>query len=302
MKVRDLLPRNAVDGASTLFALVMIPVGYLHGVFTIAPTVFPVHGVPEEVRQENLSGYYWNVGLMTYLLINSLANYWLVVATDTSCRRVALPVVSQPGWEFCPHCQHHSPPLSHHCGVCRQCILRHDHHCFFTGKCVGHHNQRFFFAFLVNVTIAAVYATVMSFWAVSILVGGFSLVLVPAMVFPVLAWLLGVVPVNPVIMFETSIALLTCTGAGGMLALQLYQLYHGVTFHQLRRGRKGTGGRSFFGNMESALGSRWWACWVFPCIPSPLPSDGLPSFPLGLDMANRDSTASRFSRKVVKNA
>ena len=39
------------------------------------------------------------------------------------------------------------PPRSHHCILCRKCILARDHHCFFTGSCVGLSNQRYFVAY-----------------------------------------------------------------------------------------------------------------------------------------------------------
>ncbi|KAK6057793.1 DHHC zinc finger domain protein, partial [Cooperia oncophora] len=37
---------------------------------------------------------------------------------------------------------------SHHCPICKICVLRKDHHCFITGACVGLGNQRYFITFL----------------------------------------------------------------------------------------------------------------------------------------------------------
>ncbi|GFO22756.1 palmitoyltransferase [Plakobranchus ocellatus] len=50
-------------------------------------------------------------------------------------------------WKFCHKCERYKPPRTHHCDVCRTCILRRDHHCYLIGTCIGHFNQRYFIPF-----------------------------------------------------------------------------------------------------------------------------------------------------------
>lgn len=46
---------------------------------------------------------------------------------------------------FCKWCNRYKPDRSHHCRVCRSCILRMDHHCPWIANCVGFRNHKFFF-------------------------------------------------------------------------------------------------------------------------------------------------------------
>ena len=259
---RKYLPRTSGDAMAMAFTVIMVPLAYLHGVFNIAPIVFP--GEPT---------YTIAVCLMSVLLFNTLSSYWLLLSTDTSCGRVALPVIPQPGYTHCHYCQHHAPPRSHHCTICQRCVLRRDHHCFFTGRCVGFYNHRHFLTFLVSVTTAALLGAVLSFWAVFKLIGGFSLSVVPGLVFPMLAWLLDVMPVSPVIMLETSVALFASLGAGFLLGLQLHQAARGQTYWEYQRGVT-TYSRSLAQTMREIMGERWWICWLCPLIPSRLPGNG----------------------------
>ena len=291
---RQYLPRNPMDALAMGFTLVMVPVAYLHGVFNIAPVVF--------WSEESRSSYYVAVGFMTFLLANTLLSYWLLVSVDTSCRRAVLPVVAPPGWIHCPYCQHNAPPRSHHCPTCNLCVLRRDHHCYFAGKCVGYYNHRYFISFLIYVVVAAVYGVVLSFWAISLLVGGFTWTLFPSLLFPVLAWVLQMMPVSPLIVVETSVAMFASFGAGGLLILQLYQAYKGETFWELRKGVQ-CYNRGLASNMADILGKNWWICWLCPLIPSPLTSDGCQYQPVDSRCSHypQDTVSEgRSHRKVVK--
>ena len=268
MYLRKYVPRTSTDALAMTFTIVMVPVAYLHGVFNIAPVVFPY-----------ATEYYLVVGFMTYLLFNTVVSYWLLLTTDTSCGRVALPVIDQPGYTHCPFCQYYSPPRSHHCPVCQKCILRRDHHCFFTGRCVGYYNHRYFIIFLISVTSAALLGAVLSFCAVFKLVGGFSVTIIPALVFPVLAWLMNMMPVSPLIMMETSVAVFATLGAGGLLALQVYQALNGQTYYEFHRGVV-TYKLSFTETMRDIMGENWWVGWLCPLIPSRLPGNGAEYQPL----------------------
>ena len=285
---KDYLPKTGVDTISMAVTFVMIPVSYLHGVFFIAPIIWPVRNVPEELAERNTFPYYANLTLMTYLFINTMVNLYYTMTVDTSCGRVALPVVSQPGWYFCPFCQHYSPPRAHHCPTCAKCILKRDHHCYFAGKCVGYYNQRYFIAFLIYLIVSSIYGVISSIWAITILLGTFSLTYIPAILFPVLAWMFQIAPINPWIMLETSLAIFVTVGAGGLLAMQLYTIYHGKTYYEFQKGIS-VYNRGLKNNFTDSLGAHWLICWIFPFIPSPQPGDGTHYLP-------RDKAAAAAAR------
>lgn len=299
---RHFAPKTWIDLVAMLFTVVMIPVAFFHGVFYIAPSVWPTH--TDALREANGTAYALNVGLMTLLLVGGLANLWLTVTVDTGCGRVALPVVAQPGWHFCPYCQHYAPPRAHHCGSCARCILRHDHHCFFAGKCIGYHNHRYFLSFLIYVLCGGVYATLLSFWAISMEVGGAWWRVLPALVFPVLMWVLQMVPANVLVMLLTSLAIFVTLGAGALLALQLVQVWYGQTFWELRH-KVCRYDQGLLGNVREVLGARWWVAWLVPLASSALPGDGahfppLDHTPLGhMTPSTAPATEQRRGRKPV---
>ena len=79
----------------------------------------------------------------------------------------------------CKKCQSAKPPRTHHCSVCRTCILRMDHvtanvnsyssnhklinmfiyfqHCPWLNNCVGHFNHRYFFLFMAYVVLGMIF-------------------------------------------------------------------------------------------------------------------------------------------------
>ncbi|XP_042565529.1 palmitoyltransferase ZDHHC16A isoform X2 [Clupea harengus] len=66
-----------------------------------------------------------------------------------------LPFVS-----FCKRCVTPKPARTHHCGICKTCILRMDHHCPWLNNCVGHFNHRYFFSFCVFLTLGCVWCSI----------------------------------------------------------------------------------------------------------------------------------------------
>ena len=269
------LPRNHVDALAMGFTFLMIPTSYLHGVLYIAPTIWPTNdpNLPEGVAELNVVPYYISILVMTFLFLNTYANLILTVVVDTTCGRVPLPVVSQPGWYFCPYCRYYAPPRAHHCPSCQYCVLRRDHHCFFAAKCIGFYNHRYFIAFLIYLTISSIVGVVTSFVAISYLAGGVSITFIPALVLPVLAWIFQIMPVNPIVMLETSLAAFVTFGAGGLLILQICMILKGQTYHEFQKS-KCMYRKTKMENIVDVMGKNWWFCWLLPFIPSPRTGDG----------------------------
>lgn len=48
----------------------------------------------------------------------------------------------------CQKCNQVKPERTHHCKVCKRCILKYDHHCPWINQCVGLHNERYFVLFM----------------------------------------------------------------------------------------------------------------------------------------------------------
>ncbi|KAL8152719.1 hypothetical protein V2J09_010479 [Rumex salicifolius] len=62
---------------------------------------------------------------------------------------------------YCQKCSQYKPPRTHHCRVCKRCILRMDHHCIWINNCVGHANYKVFFIFVLYAVIACIYSLVL---------------------------------------------------------------------------------------------------------------------------------------------
>jgi len=54
----------------------------------------------------------------------------------------------------CKTCGGPKPIRSHHCRVCRRCVLKMDHHCPFVNNCVGLRNYLYFCFFLFDLVVA----------------------------------------------------------------------------------------------------------------------------------------------------
>eukprot|EP00177_Eucheuma_denticulatum_P000888 GFKZ01001607.1.p1 GENE.GFKZ01001607.1~~GFKZ01001607.1.p1 ORF type:complete len:352 (+),score=0.92 GFKZ01001607.1:384-1439(+) len=64
---------------------------------------------------------------------------------------------------FCVHCKVFKPDRTHHCSVCRECVLTMDHHCPFTGNsCIGFLNRKFFILFLYYATLSCLMVAILT--------------------------------------------------------------------------------------------------------------------------------------------
>ena len=117
-----------------------------------------------------LSGIIVAFGL--FLLFNILFNYWCCVLTRPGAPADQLPPFEDleagtdfsdysEGWRTCRKCKSGKPPRTHHCSVCRRCVMKMDHHCPWVNNCVGFYNYKFFCLFLVYCAAGCAYAGVL---------------------------------------------------------------------------------------------------------------------------------------------
>lgn len=62
-----------------------------------------------------------------------------------------------PDERMCKKCNFVKPGRTHHCSVCKSCVMKMDHHCPWLANCVGYKNYRYFVCFLIWVTITTSY-------------------------------------------------------------------------------------------------------------------------------------------------
>lgn len=54
-----------------------------------------------------------------------------------------------PSEQACSMVPPPKPERSHHCSICKTCVIKYDHHCPWLNQCVGLHNERYFLLFLL---------------------------------------------------------------------------------------------------------------------------------------------------------
>ena len=90
---------------------------------------------------------------VAFVFFNIGFNYAMSVRTDpgSPTQRDVQVMCAEAGAavrRWCDRCRCPKPDLTHHCSVCKRCVLRMDHHCPWIHNCVGHGNYRYFFNFL----------------------------------------------------------------------------------------------------------------------------------------------------------
>jgi len=112
------------------------------------------------------------VSLGVFLLANALYNYYKSVMLDAGTPPLSADIESgNRGYEesalgnrlraargadddntngICGKCDRVRPPRTHHCSVCKTCVLKMDHHCPWIYNCVGRGNYKHFYLFLLH--------------------------------------------------------------------------------------------------------------------------------------------------------
>lgn len=75
---------------------------------------------------------------------------------------------------ICKFCLIIKPERSHHCRVCRKCVLKYDHHCKFLSNCIGFVNYKFFFLFLLYTLILLLFIICTLFEGLEIYINEFG--------------------------------------------------------------------------------------------------------------------------------
>ena len=172
-------------------------------------------------------------------------------------------------WVQCLSCQHQRPPRSHHCPLCKACILKRDHHCFFSGVCIAANNQRFFLAFLfwtVPLTIIGVvhilphaYYTVLPEHDANL----YHLLIPPyTLILAIFGYSSYAIPLYSAILCSLIFFLIFgITHFSGWV----YKLVSNRTGFEQENGIKLTDTRPVNERLKAALGNRWWIGILIPC-------------------------------------
>ncbi|GAW81275.1 palmitoyltransferase [Plasmodium gonderi] len=64
---------------------------------------------------------------------------------------------------YCKWCCKFKPDRTHHCRVCKTCILKMDHHCPWIYNCVGYNNHKYFMLSLIYCCVTTVFVSITMF-------------------------------------------------------------------------------------------------------------------------------------------
>ena len=96
-----------------------------------------------------------------YLLIN--VSFHFIMALTTSPGHPPTNSVLEQVSSVCKKCISPKPPRTHHCSVCKTCVLKMDHHCPWLNNCVGHFNHRYFFLYMVFMVVGCMFIMMFGF-------------------------------------------------------------------------------------------------------------------------------------------
>jgi palmitoyltransferase len=252
----------------------------------IASSVFVIGGI-FTIWYEVMILYYYNKGSLNFpmdlihltvagwLYIGAMTNWYKLISTRTFGYFNELQQKQDYKWKYCDSCFGFYPPRTHHCIVCKVCILKRDHHCWFAGSCIGYHNHRYYFTMVIYIFMAALYCNVFNYSFVMDKLEGFCIGTVVCLLVPHACALFGYLTFEQFFLCILSfIGFLCLVMFTWLLVIQLQQIIAGQTqFEKKNKIRDYDLGIK--ANFIEVLGSRYYLTWITSWITSNLPGDGI---------------------------
>lgn len=255
-------PRSTILGAHAIglgYVAIMIILLLWLEIFEVIPTLFA--GSTELLAT--------NIFLFLYVLISATGNYYYLVTTDTSYKKVETFSEGRDGDFYCQSCEQNSPPRSHHCSFCDKCVVRRDHHCFFTASCIGHANTRFFVVFNFFTFVGSAYAVVINLFYIHVKIGPLVPVSFEAIckVIPLLTvfkvWTGSVTLFYFLVIVVTWLCLIQAMGCSGCCFFQMTLIFSGQTTYEWRHNNF-LYSKGWKKNFYDICGHQWYLWWLFP--------------------------------------
>lgn len=142
-----------VDHATKYMGPIMVTMVVL--LTTMVVTVFYICVFPHIMYQTEMFWVAVHFVIAHWLLINIVFNYVMAAFSCPGLTPESVPQVVS----ICKKCITPKPPRTHHCSICKHCILKMDHHCPWLNNCVGFYNHRYFFLFCCYMWMGTVYVT-----------------------------------------------------------------------------------------------------------------------------------------------
>lgn len=92
-----------------------------------------------------------------YLLVMIVFHYYKAVTTPPG--KPPSQIDGVPIASICKQCITPKPPRTHHCSICKSCVLKMDHHCPWVNNCVGHLNHKYFMLFCIFMCLGTIYVS-----------------------------------------------------------------------------------------------------------------------------------------------
>lgn len=210
-----------------------------------------------------------NLILFIYIMINAVGNYFYVVTTDTSHKRLEKFSEGRDGDFYCQSCEQNSPPRSHHCSFCDRCIVRRDHHCFFAAACIGHANARFFVVFNFFAFVGSAYVAIINLFYLHLKIGPLIPLSFEAIckVIPLLTvfkvWNGSVTLYYFLVVVVTWLCIVQTLGCASCCFFQLTLIFSGQTTYEWQH-KNFIYSKGWKKNFYGICGQKWYLWWFFP--------------------------------------
>lgn len=89
------------------------------------------------------------------------------VLGDMRSEMVECARTGDKGFRSCRKCLRIKPQRTHHCSVCKVCVLKMDHHCPWMNRCVGFENYKYFVLFLSYLWQGCLFVIITCYWQFS---------------------------------------------------------------------------------------------------------------------------------------